>query len=158
MRPFVRAPRTRVLSLISAQPRRFAHSSYGNEQSGHEQGTHTKNPKQSHEHPGPPAPDVGQSKGQSQSQGQVDSQKSSKSESSSSSSPSSSASSSGAKPTIQTPKSAAEDQDPEVKKHNEEMAQRADKSVNQLSEDDNKVDKKFWKGKLISPQAMYMLT
>ena len=53
-----------------------------------------------------------------------------------------------ASPAIHQPSSPKEDSDPEVKKHNEEMKNRAEKSANQLSEDDNKVDKNFWKGKL----------
>lgn len=64
----------------------------------------------------------------------------------SSSSDSSSDSKDGAQPKIHQPKSAKEDQSAEVRKHNEEMANRADKSANQLAEEDNKVDKKFWKG------------
>lgn len=50
------------------------------------------------------------------------------------------------RPAIHHPKSAAEKDDPEVKKHNEEMKKRSDQTVNQLSEKDNKVDKKYWTG------------
>jgi hypothetical protein len=50
------------------------------------------------------------------------------------------------RPAIHHPQSAAEKDDPEVRKHNEEMRQRSEQSVNQLSEEDNKVDPQFWKG------------
>jgi len=92
-----------------------------------QQGTDEKNPKSHLEHPGPEAP-ADKGKGQSQS------------------SSSSETSSQGGSPAIHRPESAAEKDDPEVRKHNEEMEQRHERSVNQLSEDDNKVDKKFWKG------------
>lgn len=140
LRTFVRVPRARFIPSVYSQPRRFAHSSYGNEQSGQEQGLHETNPKVDLEHPGPKTP---AQEGQGKEQGSSSGSDSSPSQSESSSSDKSS---SGASPTIQTPKSAAEDTDPEVKKHNEEMEQRADRSANQLSEDDNKVDKNFWKG------------
>ena len=101
-----------------------------------EQGTHEKNPKSHLEHPGPEAP---ASKGTAN--------KSSSSSGSSSSSPKSQSSSSGdAGPAIHQPKSAAEETDPDVKKHNQEMENRHERSANQLSEKDNKVDKNFWKG------------
>lgn len=127
----------------------MAHQSYGNEQSGMEQGTHLKNPKSHLEHPGPEAPAT---------KGSIDKKSSSSSSSSSTSSSSSPAQSSGGeettsqggRPAIHRPKSAAEEHDPEVRKHNEEMEQRSDRSVNQLSEDDNKVDQSFWKGVLSS--------
>jgi len=92
-----------------------------------EQGTHEKNPKSDMEHPGPEAPaDKGTNKPQSSSSSDESGHK--------------------AQPAIHRPKSAAEKEDPDVKKHNEEMEQRHERSVNQLSEKDNKVDKQFWKG------------
>jgi len=91
-----------------------------------EQGTHEKNPKSHHEHPGPEAP----------------AQKGTTSSSSSSSRQKSDDPS----PALHRPKSAAEKDDPEVRKHNEEMEQRSERTTNQLSEEDNKVDKKFWSG------------
>ncbi|OAP59364.1 hypothetical protein AYL99_06662 [Fonsecaea erecta] len=123
-RPVRASHRFSVLSY-PAQPRRFAHQSYGNEQSGMQQGTEQDNPKANMEHPGPEAPETGKSGSTSTSQG--------------------------GSPKIQTPKSAAEDSDPDVRKHNEEFAQRHERTVNQLSEDDNKVDKKFWKGDVGRP-------
>ncbi|KIX99867.1 uncharacterized protein Z520_04503 [Fonsecaea multimorphosa CBS 102226] len=91
-----------------------------------QQGTDQNNPKANMEHPGPEAPATG--KGGS-----------------------SSGSSSSSQPKIHSPKSAAEKEDPEVRKHNEELEQRHERTVNQLSEDDNKVDKQFWKGDVGSP-------
>lgn len=105
-----------------------------------EQGTNLKNPKSHLEHPGPEAPAT---------KGSIDKKSSSSSSSSSSSAQSSGnqeSTTSGARPAIHRPISAAEKTDPEVRKHNEEMEQRSERSVNQLSEDDNKVNKNFWKG------------
>lgn len=99
-----------------------------------EQGTNLKNPKSHLEHPGPEAP---ASKGTDK-------------KSSSSSGDQETSHSGSAGPKIHRPESAAEKTDPEVRKHNEEMEKRSDRSVNQLSEEDNKVDKNFWKGELLS--------
>lgn len=131
-----------IRPYLPSHPVRLAHQSYGNEQSGMEQGTHLKNPKSHLEHPGPEAPAA---------KGSID-KKSSSSSSSSSAQPSGNQKSTSDDPgsAIHRPESAAEKTDPDVKKHNEEMEQRFDRSVNQLSEDDNKVDKNFWKGALSS--------
>lgn len=127
LRTSMRVSRARPFSLaFTSPPRRFASSDYGSEQGGQAQGVNQKNPMKHLEHPGPESPAA---------TGQTNS-----------SSDSSSDSKSGAQPKIHQPKSPKEDESADVKKHNEEMANRADKSVNQLSEDDNKVDKKFWKG------------
>ncbi|EXJ82959.1 hypothetical protein A1O3_06776 [Capronia epimyces CBS 606.96] len=141
MQPFARLatraphlPRQIPVLRYSAQPARFAHSSYGNEQSGMQQGTHDKNPKSHLEHPGPEAP---ASKGTATSSSSTNSQSQSKK---------SDTSSQDATPAIHRPKSAAEKDNPEVRKHNEEMEQRSDRTPNQLSEEDNKVDKRYWKG------------
>ena len=109
----------------SAVPRRFASGDYGSVQSGQEQGVNQDNPKKHLEHPGPEAPSTKASNGPAANSGDKD----------------------GASPKIHQPKSAAEDQDEDVRKHNEEMRNRSEKSVNQLGEDDNKVNKKFWTGK-----------
>ncbi|KIW93961.1 uncharacterized protein Z519_05276 [Cladophialophora bantiana CBS 173.52] len=121
----VRVPHRFPALACPSQPLRSAHQSYGNEQSGMQQGTEQKNPKANMEHPGPEAP--ANSKGGSSS------------------------TSGGGSPKIQSPKSAAEKDDPEVRKHNEELEQRHERTVNQLSEDDNKVDKQFWKGDVGRP-------
>lgn len=52
----------------------------------------------------------------------------------------------GGSPAIHRPKSEAESTNPDVRKHNEELEQRHERTTNQLSEADNKVDKQFWKG------------
>lgn len=82
------------------------------------------NPKKHLEHPGPEPPSTKAGDGPAANSGSKD----------------------GASPKINQPKSASEDQNEDVRKHNEEMANRADKSVNQLSEEDNKVDKNYWTG------------
>jgi hypothetical protein len=130
-------------SQIAATPRRWAHQSYGNEQSGQAQGTDQKNPKSHLEHPGPESPAAAKSGGGS-------SQSSQSTTGSNSDDGSAPTTSHGGSPKIHQPKSAAEEHDPEVKKHNEELAQRYEKTANQLSEGDNKVDKNYWKGELPS--------
>jgi len=120
----VRVIRRLPTTSYPAQSTRLASTDYGSKQSGMEQGTDQKNPKVDLEHPGPDAPSA--SKDANQSKGQD--------------------SSHGAGPAIHRPKSAAEKDDPEVKKHNEELENRYERTTNQLSEKDNKVDKSFWKG------------
>jgi len=136
-----RAPRvSRRVPLLSSstQPRRLAHQSYGNEQSGMQQGQDQQNPKANLEHPGPEAP---------AKKGTASSSNSSQTQSSGSSQ----STSQGGSPAIHRPESAAEKDNPDVRKHNEEMEQRHERSVNQLSEEDNKVDKSFWSGEFIPP-------
>lgn len=117
--------------VFTVQPRRFAHGDYGGDQSGHPKASDQPNPSRKLEHPGPEPPST---------QGG-----SSSSSSSQSASQSQSSSSDKGSPAIHRPPSAKEE-DPEVRKHNEEMEQRSERTVNQLSEEDNKVHKQFWKG------------
>jgi len=98
-----------------------------------QQGQDQPNPKANLEHPGPEAP---AKKGTASSSNSSQTQSSGSSETTSK----------GGSPAIHRPDSAAEKDDPEVRKHNEEMEQRHERSVNQLSEEDNKVDKSFWSG------------
>ncbi|KAJ9629077.1 uncharacterized protein PV06_02207 [Exophiala oligosperma] len=119
--------------FYAAQPRRLAHQDYGSEQSGMEQGRDQKNPKSHLEHPGPEAP---ANMGTASSSGSSQAQSTEKSDTGSDR----------GSPAIHRPESAAEKDNPEVRKHNEEMEQRHERSVNQLAEEDNKVDKKFWQG------------
>lgn len=120
------SPSKTVLLRPLAQPQRVTFSSSWAQNQG-------KSPQEQLEHPGPPPPDTGGASKQSASQ-------------SSQASTSSSNTGSTAGPKIYHPRSAAEKDDPEVRKHNEEMRHRSEQSVNQLSEEDNLVDKKFWKG------------
>jgi len=98
-----------------------------------QQGQDQQNPKANLEHPGPEAP---------AKKGTASSSNSSQTQSSGSSQ----STSQGGSPAIHRPESAAEKDNPDVRKHNEEMEQRHERSVNQLSEEDNKVDKSFWSG------------
>lgn len=121
----LRVPRVRVTApSISVTPRRYASQDYGSQQSGMEQDINANNPKKHLEHPGPEPPSTKAGSGPTPDSGAKD----------------------GANPKIQQPVSSKEDQNEEVRKHNEEMRNRADKAANQLGEDDNKVDKKFWQG------------
>ncbi|ETN46702.1 uncharacterized protein HMPREF1541_00889 [Cyphellophora europaea CBS 101466] len=143
-RTVARCSRVRLPPAHTSIPRRFAHQSYGGGDSGYQESN--SNPRRDLEHPGPDAP---ASKGQ---------ESSSSGSASSSGQPSSTelshdgASSGKGSPAIQQPKSSSESDNPEVKKHNEEMRDRADKSVNQLSEDDNKVPPTYWKGDVGDPK------
>lgn len=130
LRVISRLPRTRAFPAVPLSRR------YGTEESGHP-GSKSA-PRRDIEHPGPAAPDTSgspksSSKSSSSSSGQSSDQPSSTSMSQSG------AQSDKGSPAIHQPESASESEDPEVSKHNEEMRNRADKSVNQLSEDDNKV-------------------
>jgi hypothetical protein len=131
LRTLTRLPRARIVPAFFPVSRRWATQSYGNEQSGHP-GSDAA-PRRDVEHPGPSAPDTSGGKSNSSSSGQSSGQPSSTSMSHSG------ASSDKGRPAIHQPESAAEADDPEVKKHNEEMRNRAEVSANQLSEDDNKV-------------------
>lgn len=131
LRTIAHLPRARLVPSSSHIRRRFAHQSYGNDQSGHP--TSDTNPRRDVEHPGPDPPDTTGSASKASS-------------SSSNDQPSSHASSKSnneadkGRPAIHQPESAAEADDPEVRKHNEEMRNRHEVSANQLSEKDNKVD------------------
>lgn len=125
LRTTLRISRVRVAPRsLSAVPRRFAGTDYGSKQSGQEQGINEPNPKQHLEHPGPETPATKAGSGHAANSGPKD----------------------GAEPKIHQPKSAAENENDDVRKHNEEMKNRSEKSANQLGEDDNKVNKDFWKG------------
>ena len=108
----------RSTRLISSAPQRYASEQAVNKDK--------PNPKADQEHPGPKAP---ADKGTAQS-----------------AQPQSSGSSSGAKPVIHSPGPPPEGRDAEVKAHNKAMEKRSDRTVNQLHEEDIKVDKKFWSG------------
>lgn len=132
LRNISRLTRARIVPTPFAVSKRWATQSYGGDESGHP-GSDAA-PKRDAEHPGPSPPDTsGGSKSSSSSAGQSSDQPSSTKMSHSG------AQSDKGRPAIHQPKSAAEEDDPEVKKHNEEMRNRAEVSANQLSEDDNKV-------------------
>ena len=136
MQSLLASIRPSTISLCTApalarSARSYAHSSYGNKQSGFD-GSSKSNPRADAEHPGPKAPadkTTSQSSGSNASNDQ--NQKSP---------------SNGGKPVIHQPGQPDEHMNAEVEAHNKEMENRSDRSVNQLSENDNKVDKAFWKG------------
>lgn len=144
---------------------RFATQDYGSgdgNPAGEKPQQQGQNPSEHLEHPGPPPPDV--ARGQSSSSPNEDSGSSSK-KSSSSSKPSERSQSNdgasntgggdgksvnGAQPKILNAKPPAEDSD-EVKQHNQEMDQRAEKAFEQVDDKDaekDKVPKSFWAGTL----------
>jgi len=137
-----RASRQKTYAVRSSyQPARFASSTYGNSQSGHQK-SDAPNPQVDKEHPGPEAP-ADQGKGKDNSSSTSGSSPESTTEGArstpSSSTPEQSASdkstdkttSSGAKPALHR-KDPADTDDPEVKKHNEDMRNRADQTPNQV--------------------------
>lgn len=127
----------RSVPRVSSTPRRYASESYGGSQSGQQEtNKDMPNPKADLEHPGPKAP---ADKGTTQS-GQ----------------PQGSSSQSG-RPAIHQPGPAPENKSAEVEAHNREMEQRNDRTANQLYEEDNKVDKHFWKGAESSPMTAHVL-
>ena len=115
---------------VSSVQQRHATSDYGSKQSGFEQGMNETNPKAHHEHPGPKSP-----ANQSGSSAQSDGSKAAASESTGK-----------PQPKISNPNPPSQSKDADVKKHNEEMENRAEKTSNRIGED-GKVDKSFWKGR-----------
>lgn len=169
----------RPSTTSSIVPRRFAHSDYGSPDgnpAGEKPQDQGPNPSEHLEHPGPPAPDVGQKKSGNASESKKDSGSSSSSGSgkkeeggeSTSSSSSTSASSeksnnnslgedstadegrvtakNGAKPKFNTEPPKDVDQ-AEVDKHNKEIDERQQKNAQGGREVSEKVGKGFWSGK-----------
>lgn len=113
-----------------------------------------KNPSEKHEHPGPEPPKVARGKGKSPDESGSSSSSSSQSAQKSSSNDASSSSNSnkgikGAQPKILSGERPNED-DPSVRKHNEEMDNRADRAHERLGKHEangDKVSKGFWAGR-----------
>jgi hypothetical protein len=158
--------RTAAFRPLAAAPRalqqvRFATQDYGSgagNPAGERPEKQGQNPSENIEHPGPPPPKVAQ--GKSSSSPNQDKQESQEQKSSSSSSASQSQSNSGAsksgnkgaQPKIlnENPPT-KEEQNEDVKKHNEDMENRTEKAHEQASNEDaknDKVPKKFWAGTL----------
>lgn len=169
------AARSAVPQFVS---RRFASSDYGS--SGHPQGDNPKeqgaNPREDLEHPGPPAPDVGQAKGGKSGQDTSGTknlgsgEKGSGGTSSGSSGGSSSGSNDGAsvqgsgskgKPTKLSagPAPAEHELPDDVRAHNEDMQSRKEQSSsNSDKPDGEKVDGgKYWKGESFLPLSGFSL-
>ena len=143
----------RTTHLLPRSVRPYATESYGSEsQSGHPK-SDAPNPKEDAEHPGPKAPaDKGTAKGEASGSSQPS--KADQGSPSGGSDSASTGSKNGSKPTLVNPDKAwtSQEQNADVKKHNEEMDKRSDKAVNRLDVkgqvmDDENVEKGFWKGK-----------
>lgn len=105
------------------------------------------------EHPGPPAPDTSSSKSSSSSSSDKNtatshSQGSAEKQTSQNTGGSGGSKKTDSKPAIYKPGPAPQEESDDVKKHNEEMSQRYEKTGNQIGED-HKVDKSFWKSTLL---------
>jgi hypothetical protein len=108
---------------------------YGNSQSGHAK-SDAPTPQVDKEHPGPEArADTGTAESPSSSQGSssIPSESHSNSEKSASDKSKDRSNSSGAQPKLYNPDDAADMDDPEVKKHNEDMRNRAEQTPNQIN-------------------------
>ncbi|KAF2766261.1 hypothetical protein EJ03DRAFT_377101 [Teratosphaeria nubilosa] len=138
----LRTTRQPLRSLIGTSPRllfpqvqrqtRFASGDYG---SGEQYPG--KNPSEDKEHPGPPPPKTSKHSGSTQQSSQLEKVQTSKG-------------TQGAKPKILDESPPPKGQEPDdVKKHNQEMEQRADKASASVNEEDiekDKVGKNFWSG------------
>ena len=147
-------PSTRCLlySRFTAQPRSYAHQSYGGgegDPKGEDPQSQGSNPSADIEHPGPPPPSVGRGTGGGPTKAHEDGHNTHENDSSNGSKNSGSQSSKGqgAQPKILsegTPTELTED----AKKHNAEMETRHDRADKQVDRDGNDtVSKGFWSGK-----------
>lgn len=158
LRPFLRtAPR----SSIPISSRRFK-GDYGSgegDPKGENPQSQGPNPSADKEHPGPPSPSAGQgtgggpTKGTSEGHNNKESPSSSTSGGTSTSGGSSGGSSKSKKSQGAQPKILSENPPPEdaedVKKHNEDLASRAERADSKVSNEDtenDKVSKGFWSG------------
>jgi hypothetical protein len=132
---------------------RFATQGYGSgdgNPAGEKPAEQGKNRSEHLEHPGPPPPKV--AKGQSSSSPNNDDSKSSNKSDSSASKSDSSKATKGAQPKILDEKPPSKENESEdVRKHNEAMENRTEKTHEQASSEDTKdekVEKDYWAGKL----------
>lgn len=99
------------------------------------------------EHPGPESPAAEGGSGSSSSSGSSSGSAKATSSGSGGSDSSSTASKGGAQPKITQSQDSGKEHSEDVKQHNKEMENRADKPVNQINDKgDSKVDKDFWQG------------
>ena len=149
-------PRTTLPSPRVYQHRRYAGSSYGGgegDPKGENPQDQGSNPSASLEHPGPPPPDVGQGTGGGPTQ--KGSEGHNTQQSPSSGGRGSSAGSSGGngspQPKIHQHNAPPEEHHSEdVRAHNEDMKRRHDRPEVKSPDDEDKVDKGFWKGEFDS--------
>lgn len=142
-----------VPSATLNQHRLYAHQSYGGgegDPKGENPQDQGSNPSAEKEHPGPPAPTEGQGSGG----GPTKANEHNKNDNASSPDRGShgggnkrAASSSGAQPKILNV-GVPDEQSEEVKQHNEEMANRYDRAGTQVGDQEEKVGKGYWSGKI----------
>ena len=155
IRQAARVPRaavqTRVFTPSITISKRWSTQSYGGSEQSDQPGKETDIPNRRAdlEHPGPPAPDTGSSNSKSSSSESKQESSSSSNSSGNKNPPQSSGEGKGSqtkdgkRPAIYEPGPAHEEATEDVKKHNDEMSQRYEKSANQL-DGDGKVEKEFW--------------
>lgn len=152
------SPRSAAVPFTSHQ-HRYAHQSYGGgegDPKGENPQDQGSNPSAEKEHPGPPPPTEGQGTGGGPTKANNDGHNttdnaSSPGRGSQGAGSKGAASSSGAQPKIHSASVPAEPTD-EVKQHNEEMASRHDRAGTHVGEqNDEKVGKGYWSGKMPRP-------
>lgn len=147
-------PTTRSLyvPLYTQQSRCYAGSSYGGgegDPKGENPQDQGANPSTHLEHPGPAPPKVGQGTGGGPTKLGAEGHSETDQSASSSSKTSSSGNGGGGGPQPKIHKHDAGDQSShsdEVKAHNEDMAKRHDRANEKSSDEEDKVDKGYWKG------------
>lgn len=158
------SPRSLPSPAYAQQHRLYAGSSYGGgegDPKGENPSDQGANPSADLEHPGPPPPSVGQGTGggptKKGAEGHNTQQNSGGQASTDGSGGASGAKGDGPQPKIYK-HDAPEEQthSDEVRKHNEDVAKRHDRPNEQSAHEDDKVDKTFWKGKLlaVSPRKL----
>lgn len=140
-------------AAFSAVPRVQATSDYGSgkgDPKGENPQSQGPNPSADKEHPGPPPPKEGQNSGSTPTKGGSGSQSSNSGSSQSSKGTQSNVN--GAEPKILNANPPTGEGAPkEVREHNEQMEQRAERASNKVSNEEaekDKVSKDFWKGEL----------
>ena len=149
------SPRSRISPAYAQQHRLYAGSSYGGgegDPKGENPSDQGSNPSADLEHPGPPPPSVGQGTGggptKKGKEGHNTQQNSSSGGRASTSGSGGSSGGEGDGPQPKIHKHNAPEEhahSDEVRAHNEDMAKRHDRP-NEKSEDNDKVDKGYWKG------------
>ena len=150
--PIRSSTRTAGPSSYASQIRLYAGSSYGGgegDPKGERPQEQGSNPSADLEHPGPPPPDVGKGTGGGPTKkgGDGHNTQQNKSSVSQGASGGSGGESSGPRPKIHSEHAPAEEHhSEEVRKHNEDMGKRHDRPEEKSSDEEDKVDKGFWKG------------
>ncbi|MCJ1277426.1 hypothetical protein MMC21_005239 [Puttea exsequens] len=148
-RPLQAYPRTSVPSAYTQQQRLYAGSNYGGgegDPKGEDPQSQGPNPSASKEHPGPPPPDVGKGTGGGPTKKGAEGHNT---QSSPSNSGDKSGGSGGPQPKIHKHDAPEEHHhSDDVKAHNKDLGKRHDRPTERSPDEEDKVDKGFWKGRI----------